>query len=363
MLRKINKNNINLKEVMIFSDKKNILNNWLDFSIYALNSKKISYVTNFHELKKNKIIVLDTNKFKEIENSKIDLKEYFFIVPLRNCYLDYMRYKTRFKNIKNFNYKFIFSSNYLTNIEFYTNDFKTNFNNKVSIKDVKGLNFREKIKYFYPLIFLLIIILKKFNGLKKYLFKEKLVFCGKTSHEKNFNKILLNKYGFSKFSINKLSFLYEENNQNVKKVGIKKFEKTLNEKKFKKLPIYEKYYLVQCFYRSILFNHLKKFNFFEVEEKPKVDLLKIKNLKNVHQIYLDPLSCNSRINSRYMALKKYYKNRAFDLSIFSNNYNHSNKNFNKRIKSSINFLYKIKEIQDCDINLKSFLKRLKIKLI
>jgi len=32
----------------------------------------------------------------------------------------------------------------------------------------------------------------------------------------NFNKILLNKYGFSKFSINKLSFLYEENNQNVK---------------------------------------------------------------------------------------------------------------------------------------------------
>ena len=64
-----------------------------------------------------------------------------------------------------------------------------------------------------------------------------------------------------------------------------------------------------------------------------------------------------------MALKKYYKNRAFDLSIFSNNYNHSNKNFNKRIKSSINFLYKIKEIQDCDINLKSFLKRLKIKLI
>ena len=63
MLRKINKNNINLKEVMIFQIKKYI-NNWLDFSIYALNSKKISYVTNFHELK-NKIIVLDTNKLRK----------------------------------------------------------------------------------------------------------------------------------------------------------------------------------------------------------------------------------------------------------------------------------------------------------
>ena len=66
---------------MIFSDK-NILNNWLDFSIYALNSKNILR-NQFSRAQKNKIIVLDTNKFKEIENSKIDLKEYFFIVPLR----------------------------------------------------------------------------------------------------------------------------------------------------------------------------------------------------------------------------------------------------------------------------------------
>ena len=363
MLKKINKNNINLKEVIIFSNRTKISSVWLDYSIYVLNSKKIFYATNLHQLKKNKIILLDTNKLKEIENSKIDLKEYFFLIPLRNCYLDYVRYGERFKKIKNFNYKLIFSSNYYPHIKLFSNDFKINFYNKVSAKDVQGLNFKEKVKYFYPFILAIFTAIKKFNVFKKYLFKEKLVFCGKIYHEKNFNEVLLNKYRFSKFSINKLSFLLRENNQNIMRLGIKEFEKILNEKKFKKLPIFEKFYIVQNFYRSILFNYLKKFEFFEVEEKPKIDLLRIKNFKNSHQIYVDPLSCNSKINSRYMALKKFYKNRAFDLSIFSNNYNHSEINFNKRIKSTIDFLYKIKETTDYNLNLKFFLKKFKIEII
>jgi len=363
MLNKINKNKINLKEVIIFSEKKKISSVWLDFSIYALNSKKIFYATNFQQLRKNKIILLDTNKLKEIENSKINLNEYFFLIPLRNCYLDYVRYKKRFENIKNFNYKLIFSSNYYPNIKLFTNHLKINFYNKVSVKDIQGLNLREKIKYFYPFIHVVVTIIKNFNIFKKYLFKEKLVFCGKIHHEKNFNKVLMNKYRFSKFSINKLSFLYRDNNQNIMKFGIQEFEKILSEKKFKKLPIFEKFYIIQNFYRSILFNYLKKFEFFEVEEKPKIDLLRFKNFKNINQIYVDPLPCNSKLNSRYMALKKFYRNRAYDLSIFSNNYNHSEINFNRRIAMTIDFLYKIKGISDHNINLKFFLKKFKIETI
>ena len=71
MLEKINKNNINLDDIIIFSNKTKILSVWLDFSIYALNTKKIFYSTNFQQLEKNKVILLDTNKLKEIENSKI----------------------------------------------------------------------------------------------------------------------------------------------------------------------------------------------------------------------------------------------------------------------------------------------------
>ena len=173
----------------------------------------------------------------------------------------------------------------------------------------------------------------------------------------------MNKYRFSKFSINKLSFLYRDNNENIMKIGIKELENIVREKKFKELPVFEKFYLVQNFYRSILFNYMKKFDFFEVEEKPKIDLLRIKNFKNIHQIYVDPLSCNSKLNSRYMALKKFYKDRAFDLSIFSNNYNHSDINFNKRIKRMINFLYKIKENSNHNLTLKFFLKKFKIETI
>lgn len=363
MLEKINKNNINLDDIIIFSNKTKILSVWLDFSIYALNTKKIFYATNFQQLEKNKVILLDTNKLKEIENSKIDLKEYFFLIPLRNCYLDYVRYKKRFEDIKNFNYKLIFSSNYYSNTELFTNNLKINFYNKVSVKDIKGLSFKEKIKYFYPFILAINTLFKKFSVFKKYLFKEKLVFCGKIYHEKNFDNVLLNKYRFSKFSINKLSFLYRDNNENIMKIGIKELENIVREKKFKELPVFEKFYLVQNFYRSILFNYMKKFDFFEVEEKPKIDLLRIKNFKNIHQIYVDPLSCNSKLNSRYMALKKFYKDRAFDLSIFSNNYNHSDINFNKRIKRMINFLYKIKENSNHNLTLKFFLKKFKIETI
>ena len=353
----INNKKIVFDKITIFCDDSKILFNYLDLCIHTFHTKKIFFAKNANQLNVNTINLVDVNKLIELRKAKINLSKFFIYIPLRNCFLDYIRFKERLKKIRNLNYKLMFSSNIYNNCEHYTNNLKPNFNNKIYFKDIEGLSLRNKIKYFYPSIFTVISVLKKFNLVKNLIFSKKVIFCGKIYHDKKYNKDFIKHYKFTKFTIEKLDFLQKKNQLKIEDEGLKEFKKIVKLNRFWNLPNYEKFYLIQSFYRAILFTHLKKFSFFNLFSNPKVHLLRMPLLKNTFQIYVDPFPSNSMNNSRYVQIKKFFPNRMIDYSLYSKNYKHTNKEFLKRLNKGISILNEIKKISNKKISMSSFLKK------
>tara|TARA_B110000208_G_C11677608_1_gene397559 strand:- start:246 stop:1019 length:774 start_codon:yes stop_codon:yes gene_type:complete len=251
----------------------------------------------------------------------------------------------------------MFSSNFYDKSKHYTNNLKPNFNNKIYFKNIKGLSFRNKIKYFYPIFFSLVSIFKKFNLVVNLFFNQKIIFCGKAYHDSKNNKFLRGSYNFTNFTIHTLNFLKEKNQSKIESIGLNEFKKITKLKKFKMLSYYEKHYLIQSFYRAILFTHLKKLSFFKLYPTPKINLLRIPLLKNTFQIYTDPVPANSINNSRYIQIKKFYPNRMIDFSLYSKNYEHTDKEFLKRVNKCFIILQKIIIISNKKITVSLFLKK------
>ena len=181
----VNNKDITFDQITILCDETKILNYYLDLCVHTFKTKKIYLVKNVNQLNMKTVNLVDSNKVNELENCKLNLSKYFIYIPLRNCYLDFIRYKKKLKKIKYLNYELMFSNNFYVKKCHYTNNLKLNLDNKIHFKNIVGLSFKNKLKYFYPYLFTLISILKNLKLTKNFIFDYNLVFCGKIYHNVN----------------------------------------------------------------------------------------------------------------------------------------------------------------------------------
>ena len=356
---KIGKYSKRFKKYYIFLRRKD-LQGGIEHAVYVNGAKKIEILKNFNQIDPISFIQTDNTEIDYLIENKDKIKKCFIYLLLRNCFTDYIENKKKISYLKkyikhlhvinHFSYK---KDNYLHPA---SQDIK--FNKDLFQIKIKGLNLREKIKFFFPNTFTIFKMMLNINLSIQLLRNNYLVFCGKYFFSKEQNKETVKSSKFSKITKKYLDRLEKYRNpQSIKTVekDLEILEKILRKKK---KNYFETFYLIQCFSRTLICNHLRNFHCCKLFYKPTLNLLRTKIFKKTFQIDVNSLVTPGVAIDRYWNIKKYYNRNCLSLLFFEKNYSHSNENFYKNIERIIYFLRHIYKINDFTISAKNLKDKL-----
>lgn len=332
----------------------------IEHAVYVNGAKEIEILTNFNQIDSSSFIQTDNTKIDYLIENKNKIKDCFIYLLLRNCYTDYIENKKKIsylkKNIKNLHVVNHYS--YKKNNDLHPASQNIKFNKNLSKTKIKGLSLREKIKIFFPNIFTIFKMILNINLSIQLLRNSYLIFCGKYYFSKEQNKQTVKSSKFSKKTKKYLDRLEKYRNpQSIKIVekDLEILEKILRQKK---KNYFEIFYLIQCFSRTLIFNHLRNFHCCRLFYKPTLNLLRTKIFKKSTQIDMNSLATPGFAVDRYWNIRKYYNQNNLSLLFFQKNYSHNNKNFYKNIEKIIYFLKHIYKINDFTIDAKNLKNKL-----
>jgi len=313
------------------------VNDYLLYCSHAMKLTKVNFKINHINESFSKFVIVDQenlNHISEVKNSSA----FTYLLFFWNGQLDYLKYAKKIKILKKkFKKKIIIylggNANNINNIKKVT--FNKFYNNNVKIIGVS------KIKLFlYQNLFfksLIILILNPVLSLK-YIFKKKIIFIG--SIQGAFSENRKKFYHKDFFNLLKDYLRVDENDK------INYLMNLIYIKKFKKLEVFYKFYIVQIIYRQIFIGIMKKFENFEfIENDKNIKFYSSVFFKNNYYIDLGTKVGSDIINPRSILLKKNHNKNTICLKFFKNGI-FSNKNFKIEMSKIIKFLKNLNEIEN-----------------
>ena len=342
----------------------NRIDNYLAFSGHVFDIEKVKFLQKCELLGTYTEVLfidqknLDNDNLNNLVNKSIKI----IIILLWNSDRDFFIYQKKINFLKKyFRIKIISFSSFSRKIYFPLNNFSIKKNS--SLKEISGIGILKKIKFNFPIVYGAYNFIRYFKHAKKFLFSKKLVFVGigdkrdaigqlQWVQNKNYSTYISN---LCKLLIKDLkSSSYEQYNE--------KFYKIFNSKKFQSIPISFKYYLTQIIFRYLILSHLLKFkNFYHKNNSSyPLDLLRTNIYNNVYHLDLGSQSGNTKVHTRNIYLKKFFKNKHIEIDIFKNNENYQNKDkFIRRYNTFYNKLKKFYNFKKFNINLIELVNELK----
>jgi hypothetical protein len=287
-------------------------------------------------------------------------KKFEYLIFLWNGHFDYIKHKNEIKKLEKKLKKkikiYVCGNKNLVKkqikefIRFYkrNNDFK-----------IKGISILRYIFFKYPLIKSIILSLINPYLFVSNFFNKKVLFTGyaEIKNLKDFSSYKRKKY-ITSFGYNIIKTFYHISDS--KNLLLKFFISLVNNKKFIKLKIYEKFFITQCIYRHIIINIMKKFKNFKNFDNDKGLSLNSSPIYNKNY-FLDLGSKlgSDKIYARSIILKKIHQKNTITLNFFSKK-NNDNKYFKNSMLNMYYFLEIINNTQRTDYSARQ-LKNLLLK--
>lgn len=342
----------------------NRIDNYLAYSGHVFDIEKVKFYRNCELLNADsEILFIDQkNLINDNLNNLINKRIKIIIILLWNSDRDYLIYKNKINFLKKyFQVKMISFSNFSKNTYFPLNNFS--IKKKSSLKEISGIGILKKIKFNFPIIYGFYNFIKYFKDAKHFLFSKKLVFVGIGNKEDAIGQLRwVQSKNYSRYISNLCKLLIKDlKNLSYKEYNIR-FYMVFNSKKFQSIPISFKYFLTQISFRYLILSHLLKFdNFYQKNDSSHpLDLLRTNIYKNIYHVDLGSQSGNTKVHTRNIYLRKFFKKKYLDLNIFKNNENYLNKSkFIKRYNIFYNKLKKFYQFEEFSVDLKILVEELK----
>lgn len=315
--------------------------NYFLLADYVFGIEELIVIENLDKIKdSNCEIFIDQNYLNEFLLFKFSNFEKEINILLWNDEMDYELHKNSIEEVK-LKFKRVnvfFHSNFYLFREntIALNNFK--INQKNSLKKITGIGFTKKIKYFYPFFYSIYNLLINYNYSFRFIFKNKLIFVGRSSKEDLFN-------AFKKCFPSKkdlINCIHKDINNYSGEKKIKILFDVFETQDFKSLKFYKKYYLANVVIRFILIDYLKRFiNFYHKKDKRfNLDFLHSHLYKKSIMLDTGSKVGNTKIYPRGLLINKFYNNQNIRINFFLNNinYNLNDGNFENRLKMIKNAL-------------------------
>ena len=346
-------------EYFIFLRRKD-LQAAIEHAVYINGAERINIIDDLNQVNSRSFIQTDNTQIDNLIKNIKKIKNCTVYFLLRNCYSDYILNKKKIIYLKNYikNFRIVNHFSYYREKNFQTTSYCYKINKKISEASITGLKFKEKIRILFPNFYTVGKIPLNLSLSIQLLLNRHLIFCGKYFFTKKQNTETVKSSKFSRNTKKNLDRLDKYKKIQNKKVAMKDLSILKKILKNKKTNYYEIFYLIQCFTRTLIFNHLRKFNCCKLFYKPTLNLTRTNIFKNIIQIDVNSLVTPGLAIDRHWNLKKNYKNK-LSLLFFDKNYLHSKKNFYNRLElmiKFISFVYSIKDYSLDAINLKNKLK-------
>jgi len=329
---------------------------------YVFNIKKLIYCKNIINLDKENItIILHQNKIKEFLNFKFRENNKKIYIILSDGYLDYLSFKKEINDLKEKGFQVSVISyeeentfNYDSIINYSLNG--SVINQKNTLKKICGIDFRTKIKYYFPLIQSVYNALVNLRISLQFFIKPKIIFVGRASKFETFQTlgVFLNTGVITQNLHNKIIADLNKNNQ-------KNLFKLINDREFQNLNFFYQYFIYNLIIRFLIVSHLNNFtNFFHKTNKLfNLELLRTNIYKKIFHIDLGVKPGNCFVCDRTIYLEKFFKEKYLRFNLFDEkiNYNHGN-NFKLRLIEIEKLIDKLNKNKNFKLNfdeLKSWL--------
>mgnify|MGYP000920382005 CR=1 FL=1 len=321
------------KNVYLFSPVHRLFNYFLHAD-YIFKIEKLIVVSDLNLIKENFFeIFIDQSNFSRFLDHNFKNKKLKINILLWNDIRDYELHKFKIEKIKKkYNNVLVYSLSSFSIKKknfIYLGNYK--INNEQSLKQIHGINFIKKIKYYYSKIYSFYNFLRYFKSAKNFLNKEKVIFVGNAGITQIQDSIKKNFYrGKVSKSFNKIIINYQKTDSK----NIDPIFSMFKEEKFRNLAFHHKYYFVNVIIRFILVTHLKKFNNFYHKDNSlyPLDLLFSTIYKKLYMLDVGSKVGNTNIYVRSILLNKFYKKRQLKLNFFKDDINYSSRNnFDNRL--------------------------------
>jgi len=342
----------------------NRIDNYLAYMGHVFDVEKVKFYKQCQLLEINtEVLFIDQKNLVNDDLSYlINKKIKLIIILLWNSDRDYLLYEKKINFLKKyFKVKMISFSNFSKNIYYPLNNFS--IKKRSSLKEICGIGVLKKIKFNFPVIYGIYNFIRYFKNAKNFLFSRKLVFVGIGNKKDAISQLLwiIDKNYFR--NVNNLCKLFIKDLKSLshKEYNIK-FYKIFKSKKFQTLPISFKYFLTQISFRYLILSHLLKFKNFYLKNNSSypLDLLRTNIYNNIFHLDLGSQSGNTKVHTRNIYLKKFFKKKNFDLNIFENNENYKNKSkFIRRYSIFYNNIKKFYEFEEFSADPKVLIDELK----
>ncbi len=314
------------------------------YSDYVFNINKLNIIKNL-DLISNKSceIIIDQNLLSKFIDFKFENYDKEINIILFNDGIDFEIHKLNLEKLKlKFNKVNIFSlSNFYLNDKniISLNDYK--ILNKRSLREINGITYFKKIKYFYPVFYSIYNFIRYFSYSKYLINNRRVIFVGKADIE-SVLIILQKHFSFNNELLHNFSKIFKK----IDDINhIEDFFNLFDLDDFKNLEFHTKYHLVNLVVRTILVVHLKKFKYFYHKKNNKLplDLLHSNIYKKTLMLDLGVKVGNSDVYSRSLFINRFYKKSNIKVNFFFNDVNYNSSNiFHERIeilkKALISFL-------------------------
>jgi len=337
-------------EYLIFLRRKD-LQAAIEHAVYINGAENIKIITDLNQINNRSFIQTDNTQIENLIKNKKKLKNCTIYFLLRNCYSDYILNKKKIIYLKKFikNFYIVNHFSYYKEKNFETAIYSNKKNKKLSEVCITGLNFKEKLKIYFPNFYTLGKIPLSLRLSVQLLLNKYLIFCGKYFFTKKQNIETVKSSNFSHNTKKNLDRLDKYKRIQNTKVAMKDLSVLKKVLKDKKNNYYEIFYLIQCFTRTLIFNHLRKFNCCKLFYKPTLNLTRTNIFKNIIQIDVNSLVTPGLAIDRHWNLQKNYKKK-LSLLFFDKDYFHNKKNFYKKLELMIKFICFVYTIKDFSLN-------------
>ena len=325
---------------------------------YALNIKKLIFFKNFKNIDYDNIsIILQSKLINDFINYKFKKKnKKIYIIP-DNGYSGYLKIKDQIDKLKQLGYEV----SIITYEEWYeykdVNHYSFNsltISKKNTLKKIQGISFKQKLRYYLPIISSINNALINLRFSLPLLVKSKIVYVGRASLKETIEGFdnLLNQKIISKY-------LYEKISKNLYPNKKKELFELINDNEFQNLNFIYQYHIYNVIIRFLMISHLNKFeNFYHKTNKLfDLQLLRTNIYRKIFHIDIGGKSGNSFIFDRTIYLERFFNKRYLRFNLFDKNINYKlDNNFKNRLLKIENLLNAVYENKNFNLSFKELKK-------
>ena len=349
---KINSKKIQIQETVYLccSEKKILF--YCYYAGYVLNIKEIIFYKDFKNIDFDNIsIILHQSQINEFLSFKFKKKNKKIYIFLSNGYIDYLKYKKKINELKLRGYDI----SVITQEEWFEykdiNHYSLNsliINKKNTLKKIRGVSYKKKIKYYYPLFSSIFNALVNIKFSIPFLINSKIVYVGRASLEETVETLdsLLNSATITEYLYNKIL-------NNLNKSNQKGLFELIDDYEFKNLNFIYQYLIFNLLIRFLIISHLTKFkNFYHKTNKLfNFELLRTNIYKKIFHIDLGVKPGNSFVGDRTIYLERFFEKKYLKFNLFDVNVNYkTGDNFKNRLFKIENFLKKLYVNKNFDLS-------------